>query len=1246
MKKPYLISFFLLFAVFASAQVDFQQFVPQNPNVSALFKSTITPVSEYSGTANIGIPFYTLSEGSISVPIGISYATGGIQVSEEASTIGLGWALNAGGAITRVVKGADDFSTEGMLTNNKKHPDLPVQRTDGVGLAQFWDTQPFVTSLEPSGSTTDTNCTFTTDGTPTYYQLPPRAAETIDTDFQHDVFMFNFMGRSGSFVFTKDSNEAYLLNKSPLKIWYEGNGNGINTSLNLFVLDEMGTRYEFTQRAFTQMPNLAVNIDYVSAWHLKRVVDIYGNEAIFNYHSDHFYHPLRSFNQIYNANISTNEATGISSYFDEFVGPKTKVQDVLISSIELRKNGSTVQRADFDYSIPPPVNGTGGERKDLDSRFLKSVKVYNGTDVSPVETYDLYQSYFGVESGYAVENIDLANGDWGSTIGIASNGNEYPHVNLRLRLDSIAHNQIEKHSFEYIGCIDVPNKTSMSQDYWGFYNGVFNDGVFIPEISNDQEDNSYVNQGRLANRFPYEEAAKIFSLKSITYPTKGTTEYGYELHTFDQSHNPTTVTTRNVPYSAGSVGLSQGVDRDIEIITPNQDRTLRVNFSVVITGWNKATHPTRPDPPNFAEDMYVVLKKMDGTIIRYFTLDTNVNDWYSFEPGDYNDQGPGNVILKSVDIADYSYDSLTPAFLKLDEEQYILESYFDSHDGLYYGQTKISTSIEEETVSEVENYSQGGGLRIASITNKDHSGEVISQKVYEYEYTEPDENNVEITKSHGKLKTVPDFSIEKPVVFQHGLNDETNKINYGTYVPRIAGAAGSQTPWSRDQGSFVGYTKVVSTDIGVDGPKGKVVKTFVNQVDKYQSSGLLPFENDPDPARDSYHSFPPIRVPHNGLPVLEEIYNADDILLSSKENLYMVNGTDARFYDLGRQYFHDDFVMSAVKELPYDESIAGPINYYCDFMSFQLYPHYSNLIQQTGVIQTVWDKDGQNPVTTTQEFEYANDLHFQRTESKLTNSKGEEVLTRTYYADDITDTSSLGAPNLTADEKGLIDRFKKDYTGDNPLHRVAEPIQTVTTVNGAKTVQRTYYKDWDGDENVDSYRVWPEKVQTLKGAYHAVDNPMENRLNYHQYDDRGNPLEVSKENGTKIAYIWAYDGKYPVAKIEHSGYTNAANAVQAALPAGHADLDSFLNSLAGIENDPTKKTTWDNFNMNLRNALDDQMVTTYTYTPLVGVTSVTDPRGYTMYYQYDAYNRLQEVRDADDHLVTDYEYHYKGQTNN
>ena len=57
--------------------------------------------------------------------------------------------------------------------------------------------------------------------------------------------------------------------------------------------------------------------------------------------------------------------------------------------------------------------------------------------------------------------------------------------------------------------------------------------------------------------------------------------------------------------------------------------------------------------------------------------------------------------------------------------------------------------------------------------------------------------------------------------------------------------------------------------------------------------------------------------------------------------------------------------------------------------------------------------------------------------------------------------------------------------------------------------------------------------------------------------------------------------------------------------------------------------------------LVNAMITTYTYDPLVGVTSVTDPRGQTVYYQYDAFGRLEYVKDKDGNLLSKNEYNHK-----
>ena len=61
----------------------------------------------------------------------------------------------------------------------------------------------------------------------------------------------------------------------------------------------------------------------------------------------------------------------------------------------------------------------------------------------------------------------------------------------------------------------------------------------------------------------------------------------------------------------------------------------------------------------------------------------------------------------------------------------------------------------------------------------------------------------------------------------------------------------------------------------------------------------------------------------------------------------------------------------------------------------------------------------------------------------------------------------------------------------------------------------------------------------------------------------------------------------------------------------------------------------------LRASYPEAMVSTYTYDPLIGVTSMTDAKGYTMYYEYDEFNRLKHVKDKDGNILSENQYNYK-----
>jgi hypothetical protein len=90
--------------------VSLPQYVPVSPNAVSLGIFGSIPVGHYTGIPNISIPIYEIEMDGKKFPVNISYHASGIKVAQEASSVGLGWALHAGGCITKEIRGWDDFA--------------------------------------------------------------------------------------------------------------------------------------------------------------------------------------------------------------------------------------------------------------------------------------------------------------------------------------------------------------------------------------------------------------------------------------------------------------------------------------------------------------------------------------------------------------------------------------------------------------------------------------------------------------------------------------------------------------------------------------------------------------------------------------------------------------------------------------------------------------------------------------------------------------------------------------------------------------------------------------------------------------------------------------------------------------------------------------------------------------------------------------------------------------------------------
>ncbi len=281
---------------------------------------------------------------------------------------------------------------------------------------------------------------------------------------------------------------------------------------------------------------------------------------------------------------------------------------------------------------------------------------------------------------------------------------------------------------------------------------------------------------------------------------------------------------------------------------------------------------------------------------------------------------------------------------------------------------------------------------------------------------------------------------------------------------------------------------------------------------------------------------------------------------------------------------------------------------------------------------------GSDSIQVVTSYTYGNKTHQQVTEQNMTDSKGDVWVTESHFPDDVSGASSLPGGDITTDELTAVNKMK-----DAVNHQVASVLQTEQKKNDTLVSRtRNNFKYWNASF------VSPESIETSLGL-----NALEPRVRFHSYDSLGNPLEVSKEGGSRISYLWGYQGTVPIMQglnITSSNLEAAASwAVtnMASKPSGVDDLKDLLGNVGDITT-ASQKTAWRNFLVKLYQHPDiigKAQVTSMTYKLGIGMTSQTGPNGLTVYYEYDSSGRLEYVRDKDGNILKKNEYAYKVNAN-
>ncbi len=604
---------------------------------------------------------------------------------------------------------------------------------------------------------------------------------------------------------------------------------------------------------------------------------------------------------------------------------------------------------------------------------------------------------------------------------------------------------------------------------------------------------------------------------------------------------------------------------------------------------NKVRYPTK----GITEYRY------EGNSVALDRIEYKNNTDYSLIYGNSTNtyyQGGKRVSLRGS--ADYNFRY---QYLKLqDSTAYSLYDYINNNDF-------PNRHVEEFEV---------GGLRVAQVIDKDYDGTPLLTRTYEYE----ESNNGGFYTSGRLMDDLVFHSKGIGSIWENtpeNYSDNNSVTLYSDNMLRTSMAAA---------GSHIGYTRVTERTLDKEGnANGRMVNKYVNKANipivrdipctpqfitaggqssncqgnydclDYIDINVCSDYNDLDRDHIKLESGPVYVMSltqktfahENGKVTSEFVYNNnDDIVaktLNSYEEVVRLGSTAPHFalmnwYQTGSaQYFPIGFPYQVV-----DGNTFG-VN-----KEFRL--------SQSKTTQYFGSENIENTV----DYEYG--PHNQLVRVEAINSKGEVQVTKAFYPQDL-----LGEPlmNKMVDSNRTRIRVKSEVYRGTELNPEDKKIAS----------QRNTFSDTLNTNGI----VLPYEVKTRKGE--EIEGPEETRQRYELYDNYGNLLQYRAESGIQVSFIYGYNHQYVVAKIENASYANIESVLGSSFDLGQSGLSE------------TQET-------NLRNGLSQAMVTTVAYKPLVGVSHVTDPRGYTTKYIYDNNNRLKEVRDDQNNLVTDYQYDF------
>lgn len=1162
--------------------------IPPSPDASSLGKYGEIGVSKYTGIPQISIPIYTVNNRGLQVPIALNYHSGGVRVEEHAPWVGLGWSLTAGGLVTRTVVGlADDLEGAGYLGN-------PIDINNFNLLNE------------------------------TQQQEILQDANNGNIDLEPDTYSFNVLNISGKFFINKANRQCVLQTQSNIKIQIIGQ----TRILGWKITDEGGNIYFFEERETTRTRSFGATnrTDFssqtmTSTWHLSRIIQPNGDTISFiyqDYKNEYFTRQGASKYIFLGGGTETNTCDGVNPTYDTYSSMDItgkRIAEIRFNDGKILFKKSTTLRQDMpnDY-------------------YLAGMEVYNNNN-------DLISSHV-LNYGYFESNLNC------SPSGLLFN-DDFKH---RLKLLSVTQVPTKGetplvHSFDYHEG-DLPSVFSNSQDHWGFYNGK-NNCSLIP-LDNSVGTGSNCNNGIGVDRSVDFNFAKVGTLKKITYPTGGYTLFEYE-------SNDATITEKIYyshfyPYGPTSQNFLQPYG--ITVTTPsNRVDTIYVEETTSkINEFANFSYTVNLDPSitcNGSDRDCIGNLQITLTCIDCEVADggTSKNTFYALMSGSINNGLiEGNIWL----IPGKKY--------RLNIQNLGTFNYVSAS---IYGKKEVLPQSDDLVTIQV------GGLRIKELTNYSDQQVIAKKTKYQYLRNINQISTSTSSTSSGVMVTYPLYSSLK-LFIQKKVSESTPGVEIVACYFRLI-AANSTIPLGGYGGSSVGYANVQTLE-EFDNQKLKTETAFYSSLDyadyvSYTFPTAIVFSRDVyrgEMKKETIYKFEnnqfyPQTITDN-LYSITEITNyagvKNGIVISQPPTL-------GQNYILSKLYYHSVYkkqLTSTIKK-QFESSISNPMESITNYF-------YDNALNANPVRVETKDSKGKIMKSIT-------NTPFEKYNIISNNSLNPEQIAS---IDEMINRNIVNKPiekRVYKDEK-LIERILFHYTQNGFNHINNTSIRTATANNPLDT--KLLFGPYDAYGNL----LEQQKANDVRQAYiydyqlaypiAEIINAGYNEVAYTSFeaDGKGN----FNFTGNAIASTNAPTGN-KVYQLSSGAINYQGNSSQPFILSFWANNNAFIltvngttyqanNAIAGITHGGFTYYQWlingnnqisiqtsntDTYIDELRLYPQKAMIKTFTYKPLIGISSQTDTNGKTIYYEYDGFNRLKLSRDHNGQILKLYDYRYQANTN-